>query len=558
MTHNTTTQFTQEELLRFKAYLSSLENANSENNEDKEEEFDTTSPIGKVKEILLDIEGDKGTAFTSATVAQKMSEGFEFLRITEEDSFYTYATTRGVWEEIDSRVFVDAYILSPLRELIEIEQVDKAKAEKLFTKRSIEEVIFLLKSKSAIRIKKEKFDSVATSIVAKNGVIDLKNGALTSFDHKLLATKRSTVTYEGVTKTPTGALQQALSIVGNEEQRFLQRFMGAGLIGRQVSQKMTVLYGTGANGKSTLAHAIARVMPSASNISSSFFEEISTKRHRDFTPLTSAFAVCEELPKEKLSSSTIKASVGSGVAISEKKFKDEVALTLKADILVCSNVLPSIEEMTAGVERRIAIVPCEKTFYARAKSASTPDDSLPSRLASEEVQRDILGWLVYGAMQTLAEGLPQETQKMEDAHAAWVQERVAIQSPIEGFFAETMQEDYRDNVFVFMGELVKKAKEFATSQGLKPQKAKDIEAFFKEKGFEVTTRHPRQGDEVSGAGTYSKGAKKVYGVAFAERFALTEEEKRANLARSRNEEMARRREVEGARALREDYWMALG
>ena len=557
MTH-TTTQFTQEEILRFKAYLSSLENANNENIADKEEEVDPTSPRGQVKNVLLDIEGDKGAAFTSATVAQKLCEGFDFLRITEEDTFYVYATTSGVWEEIDSRVFIDAYVLSPLRELIESEQVDKAKAEKLFTKRSIEEVIFLLKSKSTLRIKKEKFDSVATKIVVKNGVVDLKNGKLEPFGHELLATKGSSATYEGATKAPTGALQQALSIVGREEQAYLQRFMGAGLIGRQVAQKMIVLYGTGANGKSTLAHAIARVMPSASNISSSFFEEISTKRHRNFTPLTSAFAVCEELPKEKLSSSTIKASVGSGVAVSEQKFKDEVALQLKADILVCSNVLPSIEEMTAGVERRIAIVPCEKTFYARAKSASTPDDSLAARLASEDVQSEILGWLVYGAMQTLEEGLPQETQKMEDAHAAWVQERVATQSPIEAFFVENMQEDYRDNTFVFMGEVVKKAKDFTTSQGLKPQKAKDIEAFFKEKGFEITTRHPKVGDEVSGAGTYSKGAKKVYGVSFAETFALTEEEKRANLTRARDEEMERRREVEGARALREDYWMALG
>ncbi|MEQ1729535.1 MAG: hypothetical protein ABL982_14260, partial [Vicinamibacterales bacterium] len=89
-----------------------------------------------------------------------------------------------------------------------------------------------------------------------NGTIDLRTGELHQADRNDLITKRSSVRYQPGAKAPTWRKFLARVIPDKDLRDFLQRAVGYSLFGLTSEQVAFLLYGHGANGKSTFLVAL--------------------------------------------------------------------------------------------------------------------------------------------------------------------------------------------------------------------------------------------------------------------------------------------------------------
>ncbi len=94
-----------------------------------------------------------------------------------------------------------------------------------------------------------------------NGVVDLRTGRMVEADHHTLITKATTVAWSPLATAPTwlGFLDRIFA--GDQPTiNYMQRAIGYTLTGLQDEQCFFVLWGGGANGKTTFVRAIQRVM----------------------------------------------------------------------------------------------------------------------------------------------------------------------------------------------------------------------------------------------------------------------------------------------------------
>jgi putative DNA primase/helicase len=117
-----------------------------------------------------------------------------------------------------------------------------------------------LKGWDDILTRAEQWDSHPWLLNVGNGVLDLKTGKLGPHDPNLLLTKLAPVDYdpEAAGDTWTAHIQRFLP---NENvRRQVQRDLGMALVGAPVDELLPIWYGLGANGKSTTANIVERVL----------------------------------------------------------------------------------------------------------------------------------------------------------------------------------------------------------------------------------------------------------------------------------------------------------
>jgi putative DNA primase/helicase len=95
----------------------------------------------------------------------------------------------------------------------------------------------------------------------QNGTIDLRNGKLIPADREDYITKVAPVTFDATAECPI-FMQFISDIMGSNQElvAYLQRVLGYMLTGSISEQRLFFLYGTGANGKSTLLNACKSIL----------------------------------------------------------------------------------------------------------------------------------------------------------------------------------------------------------------------------------------------------------------------------------------------------------
>lgn len=125
----------------------------------------------------------------------------------------------------------------------------------------IEAMIKLSRSESGIPIQPDDLDADPWLLNVQNGTLDLRTGTIRSHRRQDLITKLAPVEYSPSAPCPQweAFLQR---IMGGQDEliRFLQRALGYALTGSIVEQALFILYGTGANGKSTLLEVIRSLL----------------------------------------------------------------------------------------------------------------------------------------------------------------------------------------------------------------------------------------------------------------------------------------------------------
>jgi len=267
----------------------------------------------------------------------------------------------------------------------------------------IRKMMRLAESESVIAVRSDDFDSDPWLFNCANGTMDLRTGTLQPYRREDLITKVAPVPYDSSAACPRWQAFLA-RVLGNNERliTFLQRSVGYSLTGQTNEQCFFLLYGTGANGKSTFLEILRSVFLDYGQ-SASFSTFLASKQDRvrnDIARLRGVRFTCaiEVEENRRLSEVIIKQMTGRDTVPARFLYGEFFEFRPQFKLFLAVNHKPVITGTDHAIWRRIRLVPFTVTI-----PESEQDKTLFEKLQLE--LPGILVWAVQGCLEWQRDGL---------------------------------------------------------------------------------------------------------------------------------------------------------
>jgi putative DNA primase/helicase len=272
----------------------------------------------------------------------------------------------------------------------------------------LEALLAIARSERPIAVTGDDWDKHPMLLAVQNGVVDLTSGRLRDGCPDDGITRVAPVAYDIDARCPRWErFMREIFATHSEIADYLQRVMGYALTGLTTEQALWVLFGVGANGKSTLIETLMHCVfgadlawtmpfPSASwSDSMGEYQKASLAGRR--------FVTSSEVARQgRLNEELVKSLTGSDTVNARHPYGRPFQFTPQAKFFLRVNDKPLIRDESHGMWRRIKLVLFLETFSI--------DTTLSETLASEAP--GILSWAVRGCLEWQGEGLcePQVVQ----------------------------------------------------------------------------------------------------------------------------------------------------
>jgi len=315
---------------------------------------------------------------------------------------YAMQTVRGLYEEAAASNDPDR-----VQELV-------LWAVKSESARAIRDMMTLARSMKGISVTADDLDSHHWLLNVLNGTIDLRSGDLRAPRREDLLTNIAPVRFEPESECPTWLAFLDRIFAGNAELiRFAQRIIGLCLTGDVSVQKLFILYGEGANGKSTFLTTIQEMLGPYSlqaapelllrkgDGQSNHPTEVAALRGR-------RMAVCTEVDGGRgFAEATVKRLTGGDRVTARFCMKDFFEFSPTHKLLLACNDKPTVRGNDEGIWRRLCLLP-----FAVTIPESERDDRLKEKLANE--RSGVLRWALEGTRAWQTEGLREPLAVVEE------------------------------------------------------------------------------------------------------------------------------------------------
>jgi P4 family phage/plasmid primase-like protien len=342
-----------------------------------------------------------------------------------------------IWRE-DTKGIVDRLAVQAIRSIIaDAATVDNMQvrdamlgwAKKSEARRAIRAM--LEGAQSLVAIDQDRFDGDAYLLNVQNGIVDLKMGTLLPHDPAKFCTKLA-----GCDFVPGALASNFMKFVNDfccgdaELIDFLQREVGACLLGAQLDRSFLMFYGRGRNGKSVLGRVIQNLVGDYAVVLNPEFMLTAAKDDKlEALALRGArVALCQELPENgKLAESRIKLMTGGDILKARGLYQNYQQFRVTANLLLFGNHKPFVSGADA-VWDRLKLFPCEFR-------PTTEDPHFADKLMKE--LPGILNWALEGLSKYLTEGqiLPariveelKDYRAVEDSLGAFIDENFELHS----------------------------------------------------------------------------------------------------------------------------------
>ena len=278
--------------------------------------------------------------------------------------------------------------------------------------RRIQALVGLLKMSKDIKVSDDELDT-DNYLFNVNGItLNLKNGKGFTPEPTNLITKRSKFIYDKDAKCPTWDMF-LLQIFNKDTDliRFVQKAMGYSLSGDVREQCLFILWGTGANGKSTFLNVLQELFGDyACTTGTETFMKKTSEQSNDLARLKGIRLVTTtEVEQGKaLSESLIKQITGGDEITARFLYGEYFSFKPTFKIFMATNHKPKIRGADNGIWRRIKMIPFTVTSPAEQR-----DKTLTEKLIAEN--SGILNWLIQGYALWRKEGL-NEPEAIRDAN----------------------------------------------------------------------------------------------------------------------------------------------
>jgi putative DNA primase/helicase len=267
----------------------------------------------------------------------------------------------------------------------------------------LDSMLALARWEPPITARAEYFDADAFLLNTANGLIDLRTGQSRPHTPEAMVTKLAPVDYQDTAKAPLFDRFLSQIIPSAEVRHYLQVWAGYSATGSTREERLSVWYGSGRNGKTTLARVIQFAL---GDYAKQVDPEILMEHRNDQHPtgraglqgVRAAFA-SETAENSRMSTSTMKALVSNDRISARFMHQDFFEFEPTHSLTLLTNHKPEIRTTDEGTWRRLDLVPFTVTIPENAK-----DTALPRKLQQEAA--GVLVWIVTGAAEWLESGLP--------------------------------------------------------------------------------------------------------------------------------------------------------
>lgn len=268
-------------------------------------------------------------------------------------------------------------------------------------------------------------------------------------------------------------------------QRFLQVFYGYSLLGIIGAQKLVFHYGEGANGKSTLIEALARLFgPYAGTLNA---ESVTGTQSRGAGQATPDIAQLpgkrlvrvSELPRgEMLREALVKQLTGGEPMMARHNYGNFFELRPVFKATMSGNDKPRIDGVDLGIWRRLSLVVWAQTIPEDQRREM---ETVLGEFAEE--RSGILNWLIEGALIYLEEGL-HEPPEVRDATKAYRADMDQVQGFIDACVRRLPPPEPPDEPRQVPSRLIYEAYEsWCLANAMKPWSEKAFSQTLEKKGF---------------------------------------------------------------------------
>jgi putative DNA primase/helicase len=243
----------------------------------------------------------------------------------------------------------------------------------------------------------------------ENGTLDLRTGGLREHRRDDFITKIAPVEYDPSTSAPTwqAALERVLP--NPEIRAFFKRLCGYALTGDTSEHILLMLYGTGANGKSTVLNALLDTFGDYGTQAAP--DLLVAKKGAHPTELADLFGMrlvssIEVEDGRRLAESLVKQLTGGDRIKARRMRQDFWEFSPTHKVFMAVNHKPTVRGTDNAIWRRIRLIPFTETI-----PPAEQDKKLRGKLRTERA--GILAWAVEGCLEWQRKGLqaPDEVRK---------------------------------------------------------------------------------------------------------------------------------------------------
>jgi putative DNA primase/helicase len=258
----------------------------------------------------------------------------------------------------------------------------------------IRAMVSLATSERQAVVEPHQLDCDAWLLNCASGILDLRTGELRPSAREDLCTKQVRVKYDAYAECPLWRKFLKTVTGENEElEAYLQQISGYALTGSTRQQVMFVLYGTGANGKTTFLEILRTLLGDYAQHAdfTSFLASKDAGPRNDLARLVGARLVTavEVERGKRLSEATIKQITGGDPITCRFLFREPFEYTPQFKLFLAANHKPRIPGGEHAIWRRVKVIP----FTVRIP----PERQDPELLAKLRTELPgILAWAVEG------------------------------------------------------------------------------------------------------------------------------------------------------------------
>ena len=321
---------------------------------------------------------------------------------------------------------------------IESEEVRKALVRherRSESENRIKAMVNVAQSESGVPIRLTDFDANPMLFNVQNGTIDLRKGELRKHRREELISKISPVTYNPTASAPLwGSFIKRITNGSQGLAEYLARAVGYSLTGETIEHALFLLYGTGANGKSTFLEVLRYVMGDYATTADfgAFLISKGQGIRNDIARLKGARFVTatESEAGKRMAESLVKQLTGGDRVSARFLYGEFFEFQPAFKLFLGTNHRPKVIGSDEGIWRRIRLIPFTVTI-----PQSERDRDLTVKLRSET--EGILNWTISGLRDWLDGGLKdpdevraatEEYRQREDAIAHFLESCCTLQS----------------------------------------------------------------------------------------------------------------------------------
>jgi putative DNA primase/helicase len=238
-----------------------------------------------------------------------------------------------------------------------------------------------------------EWDADPWALNVLNGTLDLRTGALRPHNPRDLCTKLASVAFDPLADGSAWQAHVERFLPNASVRRQVQRDLGLSLVGAVLEETLSIWYGVGANGKTTTARVVQRVLGDyARKAAPDLLIASKYERHptevADLCGARLAFSVEVDAGK-RLAEALVKDLTGGDTKKARFMRQDFFEFEQTFSLVLIVNHKPVVQGTDDGIWRRIRLIPWE---YRIPDSEKRPQDEVVAELAGPAV----LNWLLAG------------------------------------------------------------------------------------------------------------------------------------------------------------------